>query len=165
MHYLINIPQNQSALLFCKFIGSPPAYSMPGSCNENNLPSHRFSPSGKENLHQCLQVGVDDGEQKQEETQDDIHGSALYSSLAQSLSNASHPLHRDPGKSCAPSVDGTGRSQICRRLCPRVLVGWKHLSLEVMQLRPKAWHRDNGILEKVLCGLPYREAVLCCVAQ
>lgn len=86
--YLINIPQNQSALPLCKFIGNLPAYSMPSSCNENNLPSYRFSPPGNENLHQGFQVGVDDDDQKKEEIQDNIHGSALYSSLlVQALSS------------------------------------------------------------------------------
>lgn len=108
MHYLINIPQNQSALLFCKFVGSPPAYSMPRSCNENDLSSHRLSLSGKENLHQCLQVGVDDGEQKQEEIQDNIHGSAA---LLRTLSlfwlrpcvtlAEKHPMQRPRGELCS----------------------------------------------------------------
>lgn len=108
VQYLINIPQNQSALLFCKFIGGLPAYSMPGSCNENNLPSHRFSSPGNENLHQGFQVGVNDDEQKQKEIQDNLHGSALYfSPLPQFLCRLSN----------VPSSSKSFKNELYSRCC------------------------------------------------
>lgn len=78
----------------------------------------------------------------------------------------SYPLHRAPGKSCAPSVDRTGRSKpdLLQALstCSSILETPEFGSDAIVTESLAQGHR---ILEEVFFGLAYREAVVCYVAQ
>lgn len=85
-HYLIDVPQNQSAPALGELQGSRSPYAMASTRDENKLSADRLPLHGDKKLHKSLQVGVDERSQEQEQVQKRIHGlaeSPLIDNLAE----------------------------------------------------------------------------------